>query len=237
MNTESRRQFPAFEATSLNNKLKQLWLAGIEAKLVFETQGGNAWGTLHVCLGEHPGRHPLPHHPQEPPQRHFSPAKQRRRERREAARVAEAAAVKASAEKEEVAEQVMEPENANETLDSNTNSNKVTAEVSNSKSDQAAVIEETVQVSATAGQVIITDVDDEICSDEKYYDEIDPGEAFSCLECNIEHFPENYEEGGKVKRYGLCRWHLGVSKCKNCSRTLIGLGTIRVHRTICRAPS
>ena len=98
------------------------------------------------------------------------------------------------------------------------------------------MIEETVQVSVTARRVFITDVDDEVYSDEKYYNEIDPGEAFSCLEGNIEHFPENYKEGGKIKRYGLCRWHLGVSKCKNCSRTLIGLGTIRVHRKICRAP-
>ena len=81
MNRESGRQFPAFEATSLNNKFKQLWLAGIEAKLVFETRAGQAWGTLHVCLGEHPGHLQQPSPPQEQPHRHMSPARQRRRER------------------------------------------------------------------------------------------------------------------------------------------------------------
>jgi hypothetical protein len=81
MNRESGRQFPAFEATSLNNKFKQLWLAGTEAKLVFETRAGQAWGTLHVCLGEHPGHLQQPSPPQEQPHRHMSPARQRRRER------------------------------------------------------------------------------------------------------------------------------------------------------------
>ena len=53
MNSKSRN-FPAFEATSLLNKFKQLWLTETEAKLVFETRDGQAWGSLHVCLGEHP---------------------------------------------------------------------------------------------------------------------------------------------------------------------------------------
>ena len=85
MNQESRRSIPAYEATSLTNKFKSLWLAGNEAKLVFETRDGQAWGTLHVCLGEHPLQPPV--YPQEHPRKNQSPAKQRRRERREAARV------------------------------------------------------------------------------------------------------------------------------------------------------
>ena len=111
MNTESRRHLPAFETSSLNNKFKQLWLAGIEAKLVFETHAGQAWGTLHVSLGEHPGQHQQPcPPPQEPLHRRVSPAKQRRRERREAARVVAEAAVKATTN-EEGSEQASEHEN------------------------------------------------------------------------------------------------------------------------------
>ena len=87
------------------------------------------------------------------------------------------------------------------------------------------------------GPLLITDVDDEICSDEEYYEEIDPASAFTCLQCKIEHYPENFVEGSKVLFYGLCRWHLGVYKCKNCSKNLIGLGKIRDHRRICHAPS
>ena len=222
MNTESRRQFPAFEATSLTNKFNQLWLAGIEARLVFETHGGQAWGTLHVCLGEHPGL-PQPHfYPQEPHHKHISPAKQRRRERREAARVEAAAA----AEKEEVTEEVTENENEKDDQTSNSEKSQVTEEVEN---DHTVVIDNTVQVSAPAvenGQLFLTEIDDEVCSDEEYYEEIDPGEAFTCFQCNIEHFPANYVESGKVKKYGLCRWHLGVSKCKKCAKNFFGLGYI-----------
>ena len=75
-------------------------MAGIEVKLTFETRAGQAWGTLEVCLGEHPvqlqqQQHQPPQHIQEVPLRHVSPCKQRRRERREAAR--EAAAIAAIA--------------------------------------------------------------------------------------------------------------------------------------------
>ena len=131
MNTETCRQFPAFEATSLTNKFKQLWLAGIEAKLVFETHAGQAWGTLHVSLGEHPGHHLLPCHGQEPHHRHVSPGKQRRRERREAARAVAEAAVKTAANEE--AEQENESETEDQTFNSETS--KVTAGVLNDPTD------------------------------------------------------------------------------------------------------
>ena len=106
MNVESRRHIPAFETTSLTNKFKSLWLAGIEAKLVFETRAWQAWGTLQVCLGEHPLQHQPPPHPQERPRERNSPSQQRRRKRREAARV-EAAAIEA-ARAEAVAEEASE---------------------------------------------------------------------------------------------------------------------------------
>ena len=131
MNSESGRQFPAFEATSLNNKFKQLWLAGIQAKLVFETHAGHAWGSLHVCLGEHPGHQQQPPHPQEEPPcppRHISPARQRRRERQEAARtVTEAAATEAATaaeKKEDEAENATEPDNLSEVDEETANSNE-----------------------------------------------------------------------------------------------------------------
>ena len=85
--------------------------------------------------------------------------------------------------------------------------------------------------------LFVTDIDDEVCSDEEYYDEIDAKSAFTCLQCKIEYFPEHFVKGEKVLFYGLCRWHLGVSKCKNCSVNMVGLGKIRAHRQICRAPS
>ena len=99
----------------------------------------------------------------------------------------------------------------------------------------------TEEVASTAkfnkSPLFITDVVDEICSDEEFYEEIDPGSAFTCLQCKMEHYPENFVEGDKVLFYGLCRWHLGVYKCKNCAKNLIGIGKIRDHRRICRTPS
>ena len=81
-----RGDISAFETTSLTNKFKSLWLAGVESKLVFETRAGQSWGSLHVCLGAHPGQAQPPPYPQEPLHKNDSPAKKRRRERRKAAR-------------------------------------------------------------------------------------------------------------------------------------------------------
>ena len=75
-------------------------------------------------------------------------------------------------------------------------------------SDVPAVIEDTVRVTSTA--VFSTDVYDGVCSDEEYYEEIDPCEAFTCLECNIEHHPDNHVEGQKLKKYGPCRLGRGI---------------------------
>ena len=46
----------AFEATSSTHKFKDLWNAGHEATLHFETQAGQAWDTLRVALGHHQER-------------------------------------------------------------------------------------------------------------------------------------------------------------------------------------
>ena len=64
----------------------------------------------------------------------------------------------------------------------------------------------------------ITDIDDEICKGEEYYDPIDPGTAMACLICKVEHFPVNYLKGDKVDTYAVCRWHLGISRCGNCGK-------------------
>ena len=85
MHQEPQGALPAFEATSLMNKFKSLWIDGVDAKVVFETHAGQAWGVLHVSLGEHPGQVQPPLHPQGRPHRKENPAKQRRRERRKAA--------------------------------------------------------------------------------------------------------------------------------------------------------
>ena len=155
MNVESRRQVPAFETTSLTNKFKSLWLAGIEAKLVFETHAGKAWGTLHVCLGEHPLHHELPPHLQEHPRKRNSPAKQRLRERREAARV-EAAAIEA-ARSEEVAEEATESETAEAAQATvNENANLYQAH------DAAEEVKDPAESKAT--EILL----DEICPDDEY---------------------------------------------------------------------
>ena len=72
---------PAFETISLMNK--SLWFDSVEAKLVFETHAGQAWGTLHVSLGQHLCRPQPSILPQEQLRKKVSPAKQRRRDRRE----------------------------------------------------------------------------------------------------------------------------------------------------------
>ena len=118
----------------------------------------------------------------------------------------------------------------------------VIAENAPTKDDHDQLVEVTEEVATKIDKdlkspLLITDVDDEICSDEEYYEEIDPGSAFTCLQCQIEHYPENFVEGSKVLFYGLCRWHLGVYKCKNCLKNLIGLSKIRDHRQIWSAPS
>ena len=229
----SNRQIPAFEATSLTNKFKQLWLTGTEAKLVFETRAGKAWGTLHVCLGEHPhDATQLPPQPQEHSQGRDTPSKRRRRERREAAMLAQAAVVKAATRSEKEAEEAFKTEKESVIAEE--------AVTLNSESEQSKEVteEESRAGMQGPGPLLTTEIDDEICSDEEYYDEIDPGAAaFTCLQCKIEHFPGNFVEGEKVLFYGLCRWHLGVYRCNNCSKNIIGLGNIRVHRQICRAPS
>ena len=178
----SRHHIAAFETTSLSNKFKSLWLAGIEAKLTFETRAGQAWGTLEVCLGEHPvhlqqpQQQPPHQHLQEVPQRHESPCKQRRRERREAAR--EAAAIAAGAEI--VAEEAIDTETEN--ISDKHQTIEEEALVEKEVAEEAAEHQEYQQ------SLFITDIDDEICDDERYYDEIDPETAFTCLQCNMEYF-------------------------------------------------
>ena len=234
MNSDSHRHFPAYEFTSLTIKFKQLWSTGKEAKLEFKTHEGQAWGSLHVCLGEHPSQDPPD--PQERPYGHETPSKQRRRERREAARLAESAAVEAS-------ESAIPEEEAAEAADADDEHCDeehvvTTAEVATANDEVVEVTEEVASTTkAGKSPLLITDIHDEICSDEEFYEEIDPSSAFTCLQCKMEHYPENFVEGDKVLFYGLCRWHLGVYKCKNCSKNLIGIGKIRDHRRICRAPS
>ena len=115
MHQEPRGGISAFETTSLTNKFKSLWLAGVEAKLVFETRAGQSWGSLHVCLGAHPGQAQPPPYPQEPLHKNDSPAKKRRRERRKAAREEAAAALDN--------EDVVAEEATNSDYDKDTNEN------------------------------------------------------------------------------------------------------------------
>ena len=141
MYQQPQSNIPAFETTSLISKFKSLWLAGVEANLVFETRAGQAWGTLHVNLGEHPGQAQPPlYHQERPHQKHDSPAKQRRRERRKAAR-SETAIETVDMVAEEATNSIDEETNEN------SNINSATEEVQDS-SDKVVTEEE-----ATSGKV------------------------------------------------------------------------------------
>ena len=213
---------PAFETTSLVNKFKSLWLSGIDAKLEFETRAGQAWGSLHVFLGEHP--HQVH---QGPPQhqhhrKNDSPCKRRRRERREAARLEANDNNKVTEKATESAEEVSkEKVNIEKT---------VTEDVSEEITVNVAEVAEEV---ATSALLLPVEVCDEICDDLEYYEVVDPAIAFTCLQCNLEHFPVKFKNGDTVKKWAICRWHLGVSKCRKCGKKLIGMDQIRAHRQIC----
>ena len=63
-------------------------MPGIDAKLEFETCDGQAWGSLHVNIVEHPHQvHQYPPQHQEHHRENDSPCKRRRREQREATRL------------------------------------------------------------------------------------------------------------------------------------------------------
>ena len=194
------------------NKFKQLWLTEKEAKLVFDTRDGHAWGSVHVCLGEQTHQHPP--HSQEYPRGQNSPARQRRRERREAARQVNSAV--GTAATPTATGSTVVAEKATTTVDEENVENSVKeGEIAEEAFTDQIVAEDTEEVTIAKGQkgsLFVTDVDDEICTDEEYYDEIDTDVALTCFQCKIEHFPANYVEGDKVLKYGLCRWHLGVYK-------------------------
>ena len=119
---------------------------------------------------------------------------------------------------------------------------KSTEKVANEKDNENATEEiteekeigEEVAEEDNSNQLFLPlEVDDEVCDDEQYYEVVDPDVAFTCLQCNLEHFPVMYKDGDIVKKWALCRWHLGVSKCRKCGITLTGMDRIRAHRQIC----
>ena len=92
---------------------------------------------------------------------------------------------------------------------------------------------EVAEVVTRSPLLLPVEVRDEVCDDEQYYDVVDPAIAFTCLQCKLEHFPVNYKDGDTVKKWSICIWHLGVSKCRKCGKKLIGMDQIRAHRQIC----
>ena len=72
----------AREIESFLRKFTYLWSAGLDAHLNVETHAGQAWVSLHLCLGHPPG----PLHVFATKQTRNSPARQRRCEQREAER-------------------------------------------------------------------------------------------------------------------------------------------------------
>ena len=229
------------ELDTFIKKFYQLWNAGLTAHLDVNTHAGTAWVGLRVQLGHAPGP---PHHPPQPhalqaQKKVASPSRQRRRARRAAARLANASNNKKETSQDSAIEEIDNlnheeiDQNVEETVIDETSVQEHPTTVEGVVDDKAV----TEEASATRGPLFITDIDDEFCEDEEFFDEIDPEIAMTCLVCNAEHFPANYKPGDKVNKYAVCRWHLGVSKCVNCGKNLIGLGVIRDHRKLCRAPS
>ena len=217
------------EVESFVLKFKQLWKAGHSAHLDLDTHAGDAWVGLRVRLGQEPG---LLHQIQHPRKTWDGPSRQRRRARRAAARQQEAEeAIHENETEEGIDENSAEAEEAN--------TDQVVKEAKENEEEKAAataeIEEETSKFDDRATENVA--VDDEFCPDENYYPEIDGTSALTCFQCNIEYFPENYKQGDEITKHILCRRHIGVSKCEKCGENMIGLGTLRVHRQTCMAPS
>ena len=106
------RPLAAFEATSFLNKFKNLWHAGHQATLSFETEAGQAWATLRVRLGDHPLDYQNA--------RHVKPYQECRRERRADARAAEEVANASHLSPSNIAEKAVEksePKKTNGTVE------------------------------------------------------------------------------------------------------------------------
>ena len=211
MHIESGRHFPAFEATSLNNKFKQLWLAGIDTKLVFETHAGQAWANLNVQLGQAPG--PLLHPQVHPPhhRKKESPSRQRRRAKRAAARNKSA-------------------EEATSKETENAEAEAVKASPTISENDEVGIDrEEQVEI-----------LNDEFCPDDIYHpaeSESIREMSFRCLQCRMLFLPTSHLEGSQIKDFNSCQKHIGVQKCSKCKIVLVGLAKIVCHRQVCQHPA
>ena len=220
------------ELKTFIQKFQQLWQSGLSAHLDLDTHAGQAWVGLRVRLGQAPGP---PHKVASPfhQRSRSTPSRQRRRARRDAERQEKKAeeAVNLVVEETETGTEAeeAEPESNNDEIDS-----AAIADVLDTHEEIHAV-EDVPEPEEPAPALNI--IDDELCPDEEFYEEIDANIAFTCIQCHIEHFPASYVPGDRIAKYGLCRWHLGVSQCKKCDRKIVGLGTIRVHRQTCHAPS
>ena len=73
------------ELNSFVSKFNSLWATGSNASLTFESNAGQAYVTLRLCLGEHPRK--LDDPATGVLKKHLSPSKLRRRERRAAERL------------------------------------------------------------------------------------------------------------------------------------------------------
>ena len=212
-------------------KFEQLWHSGLD----IDTHAGQAWVGLCVHLGHAPG--PLRHEEGNLPRRRNrdGPSRQRRRARR--AEGIERKAEEAVGESDNAGNAIAE-ENVEDDISDVTPENEATVLVENAAENCGTETEsEEFETELKTEVENNLEVNDEFCDDEKFYEEIAGKTAFSCLQCHLEYFPANYVPGNKIAKYCLCRWHLGVTRCKKCNKDLCGLGTIRVHRKTCLAPS
>ena len=213
------------ELDSFIRKFKELWKSGVGAHLDIDTHAGEAWVGLRVRLGHVPGP---PHHVKLPRKTRDSPSRQRRRARRAAARQRDAEeAIDDVGDSPEAEEATTDEEVVNGATENDGKAAETAGSDENSK----------IESSGTENVELAAKVDDEFCSDELYYPVSDGKTALTCFQCDIKYFPDNYVEGDEIVRHILCRRHLGVSKCEKCGKSMIGLGTIRVHRQTCQAPS
>jgi hypothetical protein len=101
----------------------------------------------------------------------------------------------------------------------------------------AASADRTATQHPTAGAAVqhAHAVHDEICSDTMYNNEEvgNNGKTAFSHQCRMLFIPVSYKEGNMIENYNLCRRHIGVIKCENCNKVLVGLAKIRCHRHVC----
>ena len=234
----------AFVLSSLKEFVK-LWGSGSQASFQLECEEGKACLKFSCQLGAPVDRHFVPHVPQDHPHgnhgighslpphpRKKGPSQKKRDRARAEAHRARQSTIAASAVDSETS--TSRASNASVQADT------IYPSQLGPSAPLAASADRTATKPPTAVPAVQLDktraVHDEICSDTVYNNEVvdSTGKiAFRCHQCRMLYLPVSYKDGNKIEDYEICRSHIGVTKCENCARVLVGLTKIRCHRQVC----